>query len=208
MQLCGGQCPVVTPTAGSEDANHAQVESKRPARPLRVIETIGDLIRGRCRVGSLTQLVQPAADWADQRVAFGPLDRRWMHQSLQQDRGGVLAVPCNRTAAARRQRDRIVFADIDKDAVGAQPRPLDRGDQALAALVGTQIAHRPAALVGAPLVDLVVKTTPDVGFIKREPLGQREPGGRKGGIVQRTVRFANWSSRPLRPAAVAVNQCR
>jgi len=66
----------------------------------------------------------------------------------------MLAIPRDRAAAAYRQRNWIVFADVDEDAIGAQPRPLDRGDQALAALIGPQIANRAAALIRAALVDL------------------------------------------------------
>ena len=119
-----------------------------------MVEQISNLVRGCGRVGGLPQLLQPAADRPDKRVALGSLDSRRVRQRLQQDRRRVLAIPGDRAAAARRQRDGVVFADIDKDAVGAEPCSLDRSDQALAALIGPQIAHRATALVGPPLVDL------------------------------------------------------
>jgi hypothetical protein len=85
----------------------------------------------------------------------------------------------------------VVFADIDKDAVGAQPRALDQGDQALAALVGPQIAHRAAALVWTPLVDCTVETAAYVAFVEWEPLNRGGPGVGERGIVQGSARFAN-----------------
>ena len=157
-----------------------------------MVEQIGDLVRSRGRASGLPQLLQPAADRADKRVALGAFDSRRVRQRLQQNRRRMLAVPRNGAAAARRQRDGVVFADIDKHSVGAQPRPLDRGDQALAALIDPQIAHRATALIGAPFVDLAAQTPPDVCFVKGKPLGQREPSTGERGIVQRTVRFANW----------------
>src|SRR5690348_18138435 len=102
----------------------------------------------------------------------------------------MLAVPRDGTAAPRRQGYGIVFADVDKDAIGAQPRPLDRGDQTLTALIGTQVAHRATALVGTPLVDLTVKTAPDDVFVEGKPLDRGEPAAGKRGIVQQIDRFA------------------
>ena len=76
LQLPRGQRPVGAPAARFENADHAQIENEGQTRPRRVIETIGKLIRSRRRAGRLTQLVQPAADRADERIALGSLDRR------------------------------------------------------------------------------------------------------------------------------------
>jgi hypothetical protein len=45
----------------------------------------------------------------------------------------------------------------------------------LATLVGPQIPHRAAALVGTTLVDSAMKTAPDIVFVEREPLDRGEP---------------------------------
>jgi hypothetical protein len=42
-------------------------------------------------------------------------------------------------------------------------------------MVGPQVGHRAAALVGTTLVDSAMKTAPDVVFVEREPLDRREP---------------------------------
>jgi len=46
----------------------------------------------------------------------------------------------------------------------------------LATLIGAQVAHRAAPLIGTPLVDLTVKAAPDIAFVERKPPGRGEPG--------------------------------
>ena len=134
-----------------------------------MIEAIGDLIWTRLQAGRLMQLLQPTADHPGEHVRLGPLDRRRVGQRLEQHCRRMLAIPRHRAAATGGERDRIAIADVDEHAVGAQPRPLDQSDQALAALIGPQIANRTAPLVGPAFVDLAVKTAPDVAFVKRKP---------------------------------------
>ena len=207
LQLPRGQRPVGAPAARFENADHAQIEDEGQTRPRRVIETIAKLIRSRRRAGHLTQPVQPAADRADERVALGSLDRRRILQRLQQHRRPVLAVPRDRAAASGRQRDGIAFPDIDEDAIRPQPRPLDRRDQALAALVGPQVAHRAAALVGTSLVDLTGKTAPDVALVERKPGDRRKPSPGEWKIVQQLVHFVNGRVYlQFRPSPAAVKR--
>jgi hypothetical protein len=196
LQLPGGQRPVGAPAARFEDADHAQIEDKGQAWPHRMIETIGDLIRTRLRAGRLAQLLQPTANRPGEHVRLGPLDRRRVGQRLQQHCRRMLAIPRDRAAAAGGQRDRIAFADIDEHAVGAHPRPLDQGDQPLAALIGPQIANRTAPLVGPAFVDLAVETAPDVAFVECKPPGQGNGNAKECGIGQSIVRFMRWRDDP------------
>ncbi len=132
----------------------------------------------------LPQLVQPAPDRTHQRIFLGPFDRRRILQRLQQHGGGMLAVPSDRAAATRRQRDGVRIPDLDKDVVGAWPRSVDRSDQALAALIGSQVANRAPALVGTTFLKAPGKATAHVAFI--------ESDGGKRKIVQWRRPVQSW----------------
>ena len=95
----------------------------------------------------MRQPVQPVTDRPVQRIFLDRLQARRVFQRLQQHRHGVLAIARDRAAALGRQPHRIGVPDLDKDVIGARPGPLHRGDQALAALVGVQVAHRATALI-------------------------------------------------------------
>ena len=140
-----------------------------------MIETIGDLVRGRRRPSGLTQLVQPTADRADERVAPVPFDSGRVPNASSNTAAACLQFHATGQLHRADSETGLFFPDIDEDAVGAHPRPLDRGDQTLAALIGSQIAHSTAALVRPTLVDRAVKTAPDVVFVKRKPLDRGKP---------------------------------
>ena len=187
LQLRSRHGSAGAPAARFEEADDASFDHQGHARLRRRIEAIGDLLGcGGCmRRRGLAQQLQPAADRADQRVRRGMLDPRRVLQGLQQHRRGMLAVQSNGTAASAGQRHGVACPNVDKDMVGARPRPLDRGDQALAALVRAQLTHRTPALVGAPLVDLPVETAANVVLVERKPPNRGESGGAgEGGVVQ------------------------
>src|SRR5712671_6314129 len=112
----------------------------------------------------------------------------------------MLAVPSDRAAATRRQRDGVRIPDLDKDVVGAWPRSVDRSDQALAALIGSQVANRAPALVGTTFLKAPGKATAHVAFI--------ESGGGERKIVQwrGPVRWLRIR-RPAPPVSTAPERC-
>ena len=70
--------------------------------------------------------------------------------------------------------------------VGAWPRSVDRSDQALPAFIGSQVANRAPALVGAPFLKAPGKAAAHVAFI--------ESDGRKRKIVQERRPVQSWDS--------------
>ncbi len=114
----------------------------------------------------LPQLVQPAPDRAIQQILLGPLDRRWFPQGFDEDRCRMLAVPSDRTAAPAGEHDRIGIIDLDKDMIGARPRSLNGGDQALPAFIGAQVANGTLAMIGTTLFETPGEATADIAFIE------------------------------------------
>jgi hypothetical protein len=175
---------VGAPAARFEKACHAQIEDKEGTWIRRAIEAIGQLLGRRCGGRDARQLVQPVADRAVERVALDRPKRRRVFQCLEQHRRAVLAIMPDRATALRRQFDRVVAADLDKDMIGPRPGPLDRGDQPPPALVGMQVADRAASLIRPRLADLARKASVDILLIERKPRHRRKPGAERRIIVQ------------------------
>ena len=147
LQLLGRQSAIGAPPARFQDAHDPQIDDKGRAWRYRPVEAVGDCLRRGRRLHRLPQLVQPAPDRAVEQILVGPLDRRRVAQRLEQHGRCVLAIPPDRTAASTGDHHRIGIIDLDKDVIGARPRSSDRGNQALSAFIGAQVANRTFAIV-------------------------------------------------------------
>jgi hypothetical protein len=117
---------------------------------------------------SLPQALQPAPDRTVQQILVAPLDRRRLSQSFEQHGCRVLAVPPDWTAAAAGQYDRLGIVNLDKHVIGSRPVSLDRRDQALAALIGAQLANRAFAMIGTSLIKASGEATSDITFVESD----------------------------------------
>jgi hypothetical protein len=115
---------------------------------------------------SLPQAVQPAPDRTVQQVLVGPLDGRRLSQSFEQHGCRVLAIPSDWTAAAAGQYDRLGIADLDKYVIGPRPVSLNRRNQPLPALIGTQIANRAFEKIRTAFLEAPGEATSDITLIE------------------------------------------